>query len=335
MVAAPATQLVVTTSPPSSATAGHGFDLTVEAEDPFNNVDLAFGGTVTMAVLNVPAGGSDSLGGIVSMSAVHGVADFTGLTLTKAAQGYTLQAISSALKSAATNSITVEPGAAVQLVVTATPPDSILMGSGFTVTVAAEDQYNNVDPSFTGTVSVAIAPESNPGSSSLGGPPSATANQGIATFAGLSLNNPGEGYRLQFSGDGFSVVTGPFNVTNPPPEIILANVATMQKHNRKGKPIGKPMFAGFAFQYSESMSSSASLASDYVVDMFVVKRVRRKNVQTLQPVSFSPSYSAFDQHRYVDGQQQTKVLQGRPDYRHRDGAEWRQQQLRRFPERRR
>ena len=291
VVAAAPTQLVVTASPPASVAAGDGFGVSFEAEDPFDNVDLNFDGTVTVSVLNVPAGGSPSLGGLVSMSAVNGVAAFKGLTLTHAASGYTLQATSPGLNAAPTSGINVVAGAAMQLVVTIAPPASVLMGTEFSVTVAAEDQYNNVDPNFTGNLSIAVAPASNPGGSSLSGPTSVTASQGVAAFSGLSVNNPGIGYRLQISGDGLNVTTNSFNVTPPSPQIILAQVLRTQKRNKRGKPVGKPVFAGFEFQYSEAMSSSAGLASDYVVDMFVIKRIKHKNEQLLQPISFSPSYN--------------------------------------------
>ena len=44
VTAAAATQLVVTTQPPASVTAGSGFGLIVAAEDPFGNVDPSFAG---------------------------------------------------------------------------------------------------------------------------------------------------------------------------------------------------------------------------------------------------------------------------------------------------
>src|SRR5207248_7807999 len=48
--AAPATQLVVTTPPPSSLTLGQSFDLGVSAEDQFGHVDRNFTGSVTISL---------------------------------------------------------------------------------------------------------------------------------------------------------------------------------------------------------------------------------------------------------------------------------------------
>ena len=68
------------------------------------------------------------------------------------------------------------------LVVTAQPPASVTAGTGFGLTVTAEDNSGNVDTSFNGTVTVAMA--SNPGGATLGGTLTATAQNGVATFSG-------------------------------------------------------------------------------------------------------------------------------------------------------
>src|SRR5262249_38598703 len=52
--AAPATQLVVTTPPPSPIVAGQAFTLVVDAEDPFHNVDSTFNGDVIISLPNQP-----------------------------------------------------------------------------------------------------------------------------------------------------------------------------------------------------------------------------------------------------------------------------------------
>src|SRR5262249_29629472 len=67
-----ATQLVVTTEPPGSESAGSTFGLVVSAEDAGGNVDPNFNGTVTLALAG-QAGGA-ALGGILSVVALGGVA---------------------------------------------------------------------------------------------------------------------------------------------------------------------------------------------------------------------------------------------------------------------
>jgi hypothetical protein len=106
VTAAEATQLVVTTQPPIGVVVGSQFGLVVSAEDPFNNVDPNFGGSVAVALLN-NAGGA-TLGGTLSAMAQSGVATFSDLTLDQLGIGYTLQVTSSGLTSAATDAFNVQ-----------------------------------------------------------------------------------------------------------------------------------------------------------------------------------------------------------------------------------
>ena len=82
------TFLVVTAQPPDSVTAGSGFGLTVTLEDNSGDVISSFDGNVSVGLSNNP-GGAD-LGGSLTVTAHDGVATFSGLTLDKAATGYTL-----------------------------------------------------------------------------------------------------------------------------------------------------------------------------------------------------------------------------------------------------
>ena len=82
-----------------------------------------------MALANNPTGAT--LGGTLSVTASHGVATFSGLTLTKAASGYTLQVSSSGLSGATSSAITVTPAAATQVVITQQPPASVVVNGGF------------------------------------------------------------------------------------------------------------------------------------------------------------------------------------------------------------
>ena len=80
------------------------------------------------------------------------------------------------------------------------PPASVTAGSPFGLTVQAEDSSGNLDSSFNGTVTVALA--SNPGGATLGGTLTVTASGGVATFSGLTLNKAASGYTLEVSASG-------------------------------------------------------------------------------------------------------------------------------------
>jgi hypothetical protein len=210
VIAGPATRLVVTAQPPGSITAGHGFGLAVAAEDPFGNVDPNFVGTVTIALMNHPAGAV--LGGSLHVTARAGVATFAGLTLDQAAVGDTLQATSGGLSGATTSPLTVKAAPAVQLVVTAEPPSSVAAGSPFGLAVAAEDGFGNVDPTYGGMVTIDLP--NNAGGTGLAGTLSITASSGVATFAGLMLDQAaGSDTLLAASGSLNAVTTSPIAVS--------------------------------------------------------------------------------------------------------------------------
>src|SRR5208283_3389018 len=91
----PGTQLAVTTPP--TVVAGAGFPLTVTVETSSGAVDSTFNGTVTLALGTNPGGSSTTLGGMLTATAVNGVATFSGLTLNNAGNGYTLKATADGL----------------------------------------------------------------------------------------------------------------------------------------------------------------------------------------------------------------------------------------------
>ena len=212
---APAVQLIVTTPLPGSATANVGFGLTVSAEDGSGNVDPTYTGTVTIALANNPGVAGTTLGGTLTATAVHGVAVFSGLTLTSAASGYTFLLTSGGLIAATAGPLNVVAAAATKLSVTAQPPVSVPPANGFGLVVQAMDSFGNVDLTYNGPVTLTIA--TNAGNSTLGGTTTVAAVAGVATFSGLTLNNLGTGYTLKAASGSLSqATTAAFNVANLP-----------------------------------------------------------------------------------------------------------------------
>ena len=203
-----ATQLVVTSQPPTTVTAGIGFGLAIAAEDQYGNVDPAFVGSVTVALASNPGG--STLGGTTNLTFSNGLANFSGLTLDEVGSNYTLEAASSGL-APATFFIPTVTAAATQLVVTSPPPATVTAGSAFGLVIAAEDQYGNVDTAFDGSVTVALA--DNPGGSTLGGTTVVSFSNGLATFAGLTLDAAGSGYTFQAASSGLAPPTSSSSLT--------------------------------------------------------------------------------------------------------------------------
>ena len=208
-----ADQLAVTAQPPAVATVGAGFGLTVTALDPDGQVDTLFGDPVALALENNP--GSGTLAGVLTATAENGVATFAGLSISAVSNGYTLFASSRTLPSAATTTspINIAPlDQATQLVVTAQPPANVTAGTGFGLTVTAEDGFGNRDSSFDGAATLALG--TNPGTGTLGGTLAATAVDGVATFSGLTIDTAGAGYTVDASATNLvSRATAAFAVT--------------------------------------------------------------------------------------------------------------------------
>ena len=84
------------------------------------------------------------------------------------------------------------------------------------VQVTARNGLGTRDITFARSVSLALG--TNPGGSALGGTTSATAAAGLATFGGLTLNQPGTGYTLIATASGATgAVSTAFEVLDPTP----------------------------------------------------------------------------------------------------------------------
>jgi streptogramin lyase len=216
--------LVVTTQPPTSVTAGSAFGLTVQAEDSSGNLISSFNCAVTLALAS-NLGGS-VLGGTLTVNASGGVATFSGLTLNKAASGYTIAASTRGLGQGVTNAITVNPAAATQLVITQQPPATVKLSTPFSMKASIEDAYGNVVTTSSNTVSVAFA--NKPTGATLGGTLTVAASQGVASFSNLTINKVGSGYTLRVSSSGLtSAISTPIDVTKSgkTPDAIATSAA--------------------------------------------------------------------------------------------------------------
>ena len=197
------TQLVVTSDPPSSTVAGGSFGLMVTAEDGSGNVGADFAGNVTIAIDHNAGGGT--LSGTLTQAASAGIATFTGLSINKAASGYTIKATSSGLTSVDTTPFAITAGTATALAYTDPPPSSVWVNRTFNPIVSGQDSLGNTDPTFTASVSVALL--ANPGSATLGGTLTHTAVAGSAAFTSLTLNVIDTGYTIRATSSGLTSVT--------------------------------------------------------------------------------------------------------------------------------
>ena len=189
-----------------------GFGLTVSVEDGAGNVVPSFNGNVTLALASDPGGGN--LGGTLAVTAVNGVATFTGLTIDAASPNYSILASSDGLTDATTALVNVAPGALPHLAIFE-EAGPVTAGSDFLVTVDVENAQGVTETNFAGRVTLTLA--SNPTGATLGGNLSMPVSDGQVTFYGLTLNSAGSGYTIRASSSGFATATtSPITVVNPP-----------------------------------------------------------------------------------------------------------------------
>ncbi len=302
---AAAAKLAIQTQPSATATAGQPFATqpVIDVEDQYGNLETGDNSGIVTAALENSTG---PLQGTITAIISGGVADFADLADTKA-QTISLQFTGVGLSPAASGTITVSPAAATQLVVTTPPPDPITPGQAFPLVVSAEDSYGNVSPSFHGSVTVTLA--NDPAWTTT-----VQAQNGVATFAGLTVDSAAQGAAIQATASGLAAAaTPPLNVIpiptpTPAPTIIGALVLTSQKKNKKGKPAGKPVFVGFVLDYSTAMNpATAGLTADYQVDSAVIKRVKKKQTTVFQPVDVTAAYNPATQAV-------TLTIQGKPKF---------------------
>ena len=159
-----ATQLAVTTQPNGGA---NGVAWTsqpvVTVEDSGGNTVTTATNTVTLAIATQPGSGATLACTTNPVTAVNGVATFTGCQIVGKAGSYTVTASTAGLTSATTSAFTLTFGAATQLVFT-TQPNGGANGAAWTSqpVVTVEDSGGNTVTSSSASVTLAIATQ--PGS---------------------------------------------------------------------------------------------------------------------------------------------------------------------------
>jgi hypothetical protein len=177
--------------------------------------DTTFTGQITVAITAGTGSPGAVLSGTKTVNAVLGVATFSNLSINKTGNNYTLTASSAGFTSAVSTAFNITPGAAARLVFSG-QPTTAAAGSVIApaVQVTAADALGNAVPSFTGSVTVAIASGTGAVGAQLGGPKTVAAVNGVATFANLNIDKAATGYALAASATGLTSATSTaFNIT--------------------------------------------------------------------------------------------------------------------------
>ena len=263
ITAGPATQLVFVTQP-TSTVAGAAIDPAprVEIQDALGNRVNSTAG-VKLDIGTNP--GTGVFSGTLTVSAVAGVATFTGLSINRTGTGYTLAATSGALTQATSTvfNITVGPPAALAFTVQPTGAVSTVAMTP-AVQVSVVDSQGNVVT--TSTVSIQLTLPS--GTGTLSGTATASAVAGVATFAGLSVDKVGT-YMLNASAGALAGTSNSFTITAGPASklVILGTPLTLPALNCSaarvvelqdagGNPV--PAAAAIALTYSAAPGSATT-----------------------------------------------------------------------------
>jgi hypothetical protein len=203
-----ATQLLFTTSPPTTATNGAilGPAIGVRLGDLSGNPVPSAGVQIAAAIAS---GSGAVLGGTVSrLTDANGQTSFADLTLTGTVGSFTLTFTSSGLSPATTGTITLTAGPAASLAFTTPPPLTGINGQILTpaTVVQLRDQSDNV-VSTTGTpITAEIAAGSG---GTLSGTLTRTTTSGSSSFGDLVITGPAGNYTLRFTSSGLTSVSAP------------------------------------------------------------------------------------------------------------------------------
>ena len=231
-------QLVFTTNPPASTTAGAAMTpaVVVTAEDNFGNTTPSYGTGVTLSIANNAGNPPGTLTGGGPVIPSSGVATFSGVSIDKTGNGYTLRASSGALPQVTSTAFNITAGPPTKLAFTVSPGTT---AANATITppvqVSALDVNNNLATGFSSNVTVAIG-TNPPGNGILSGTKVVAAVAGVASFSTLSIDKFGLGYTLTSNATGLTGATSAqFDIVNSPisPALstVVANPTTITASN--------------------------------------------------------------------------------------------------------
>lgn len=183
---------------PASESAGTLGPIQVMVEDTYGNTIFSDNSQITLTLASGPSG--STLGGTITANVQNGIATFNSLLLTKTGT-YTFAASDTADSvSGSSTTLVITRDAAHQLAFTPEPSNATA-GTLPDLFVSVEDTYGNVVTTDDSTMLLTLGKGPGP----LGGINSVMVNNGIATFADVTLSTIGT-YTLQ-AGNGIELTT--------------------------------------------------------------------------------------------------------------------------------
>ena len=201
---APATQLAITTQPPSSAqvAAVWSQEPVIQLRDA-NNSAVNQSGVVITA--NIASGGGALGGTTTAVTNASGTATFIDLSISGAVGPRTLVFSGAGLTSPASTTIGITAGPAAALATATQPASSASSGAAFARQPAI--QLRDISNNAVSQAGIVITASIATGSGTLGGTATATTSaSGLATFTNLSITGTGS-FTLRFAATGLTAAT--------------------------------------------------------------------------------------------------------------------------------
>jgi hypothetical protein len=117
------------------------------------------------------------------------------------------------------------------------------------IEVTARNSDGGTNSAFTGVITLALG--SNPADGTLSGPASRAASNGVATFAGLSIDKAGSGYRLEAAAQGAQSQTSVSFAVSAAPGNSPARIELTGGAGQSG-PVGQPLVNPYSVRVTTS-----------------------------------------------------------------------------------
>ena len=210
IVPGPASKLAFTIQPSINNMAGSQMvtQPAVTVQDIYGNTVTSTSNTITLAITSGSGTTGAVLSGTKTIIASSGVAIFSNLSINLPHNGFTLTATSNLLTEAISIAFNVA-GTATRLAFTTQPSASNTAGTAYSTqpVVTVQDALGSTVITSNAAVTVAISSGTGISGATLSGTLTVNASNGVATFAGLSIDKAGTGYTLTATSTGLTSST--------------------------------------------------------------------------------------------------------------------------------
>lgn len=183
------------------------------AKDDYGNVAESFTGPVTLQIKAGTGTPGASVIGTATVNAVAGQINYTDVGISLPGQGYVIVATSPGLASAESSPVSVTRVPTHVLFTTQPPNGTSNIPLNPQPVVEVLDAYGEIVTDYTGSVAIALKPDTGAPGAVLKGTKTIPCVGGKASFLDLSLSRSGLGYILVASGEGLaSAESVPFDI---------------------------------------------------------------------------------------------------------------------------